>query len=97
MFLQHNLQAWFQHIEGQFQFRGITQDVTKYFYMAAVVKASTTIRAMGLLESPSEAGKFDTFKVFLIRLFSVRVGEMRTTFCLTVVSAVLNSHGLIMF
>ena len=29
-FWQHNPRPWFQHIEAQFQLRGITQDVTKY-------------------------------------------------------------------
>lgn len=63
--------AWFQHIEAQFQLRGISQDVTKYFHMVAAVETSVTTRAMGLLEVPPEAGKFDMPKVFLIRLFEL--------------------------
>ncbi len=41
-FWQHNPRAWFQHIEAQFQLRGIIQDVTKYFHVVAALDASTT-------------------------------------------------------
>ena len=45
-FWQHNPRSWFQHIEAQFQLRGITQDVTKYFHVVAALDASTTARSM---------------------------------------------------
>ena len=41
-FWQHNPRPWFQHIEAQFQLRGITQDMTKYFHVVAALDASTT-------------------------------------------------------
>jgi len=44
-FWQHNPRAWFQHIEAQFQLRGITQDVTKCFHVVAALNASMTARA----------------------------------------------------
>ena len=76
VFWQHNLRLWFQHIEAQFQLRGITQDVTKYFHVVAVLDASTTARVMMLLEAPPAAGKYDALKTFLLKtLRTVRAGE----------------------
>ena len=37
-FWQHNPRPWFQHIEAQFQLRGITQDTTKYFHVVAALE-----------------------------------------------------------
>lgn len=59
-FWQHNPRAWFQHIEAQFQLRGITQDITKYFHVVA--------RALVLLEAPPVTGTYGTLKTFLLRL-----------------------------
>jgi len=56
-FWQHNPQLWFQHILAQFQLRGITQDVMKYFHVVAALDASTMARAMVLLEAPPATGK----------------------------------------
>jgi len=70
-FWQHNPRAWFQHIKAQFQLRGITQDVTKYFHVVAALDASTTARAMVLLEAPPVTGKYGTLKTFLLRLFEL--------------------------
>lgn len=58
-----------QHIEAQIQFRGITQDVTKYFHVVAALDASTTAQAMSLLKDPPAADKYDALKAFLLRLF----------------------------
>lgn len=70
-FWQHNPRPWFQHIEAQFQLRGITQDVTKYFHVVAALDASTTARAMALLEAPPADGKYDALKAFLLSLFEL--------------------------
>ena len=70
-FWQRNPWPWFQHIEAQFQLRGITQDVTKYFHVVAALDASTTARAMALLEAPPAVGKYDTLKAFLTKLFEL--------------------------
>lgn len=70
-FWQHNPRPWFQHIEAQFQLRGITQDVTKYFHVVAALDASTTARAMALLEAPPADGKYDALKTFLLSLFEL--------------------------
>ncbi|XP_056106413.1 uncharacterized protein LOC130084911 [Rhinichthys klamathensis goyatoka] len=70
-FWQHNPRPWFQHIEVQFQLRGITQDVTKYFHVVAALDASTTARAMALLEAPPADGKYDALKTFLLNLFEL--------------------------
>ena len=70
-FWQQNPRAWFQHIEAQFQLRGITQDVTKYFHVVAALDASTTTRAMMLLEDPPQDGKYDAIKTFLLRLYEL--------------------------
>lgn len=59
-------QQWFQHIKAQFQLRGITQDVTKYFYIVAVLDASTTARVIVLLEAPPADGKYNALKAFLL-------------------------------
>ncbi|KAI7789522.1 hypothetical protein IRJ41_008603 [Triplophysa rosa] len=58
-FWQHNPRPLFQHIEAQFQLRGITQDVTKF---------ST---AMALLKAPLVDGKYDALKTFLLKLFEL--------------------------
>lgn len=70
-FWQHNPRPWFQHIEAQFQLRGITQDVTKYFHVVAALDAQTTARAMGLLEAPPVEGKYIALKAFLLKLFEL--------------------------
>ena len=70
-FWQHNPRPWFQHIEAQFQLRGITQDATKYFHVVAALDASTTARAMVLLEAPPAVGKYDTLKTFLLKLYEL--------------------------
>ena len=70
-FWQHNPRPWFQHIEAQFQLRGVTQDVTKYFHVVAALDASTTARAMARLEAPPAVGKYDTLKTFLLNLFEL--------------------------
>lgn len=70
-FWQHSPRPWFQHIEAQFHLRGITQDVTKYFHVVAALDASTTARAMSLLEAPPAAGKYDALKTFLLGLFEL--------------------------
>ncbi len=70
-FWQHNPQPWFQHIEAQFQLRGITRDATKYFHVVAALDASTTARAMALLETPPVDGKYDALKTFLLSLFEL--------------------------
>lgn len=70
-FWQHNPRPWFQHIEAQFQLRGITQDVTKYFHVVAALDASTTARAMALLEAPPATGKYNALKTFLLGLFEL--------------------------
>ena len=70
-FWQHNPRPWFQHIEAQFQLRGITQDATKYFHVVAALDASTTARAMMLLEAPPAAGKYDALKTFLLKLYEL--------------------------
>ena len=68
---QHNPRAWFQHVEAQFQLRGVTQDSTKYFYVVAALDSSTTARAMTLLEAPPAVGKYDALKALLLRLFEL--------------------------
>lgn len=70
-FWQHNPRPWFQHIEAQFQLRGITQDVTKYFHVVAALDASTTARAMSLLEAPPADDKYKALKDFLLKLFEL--------------------------
>ena len=70
-FWQHNPRPWFQHIEAQFQLRGINRDVTKYFHVVAALDASTTARAMMLLEAPPAAGKYEALKTFLLKLFEL--------------------------
>lgn len=70
-FWQHNPRPWFQHVEAQFQLRGITQDATRYFHVVAALDASTTARAMTLLEAPPAAGKYDAIKTFLLKLFEL--------------------------
>lgn len=70
-FWQRNPRPWFQHIEAQFQLRGITQDVTKYFHVVSALDASTTARAMALLEAPPANGKYDALKTFLLKLFEL--------------------------
>lgn len=70
-FWQLNPRPWFQHIEAQFELRGISQDVTKYFHVVAALDAPTTARAMGLLEAPPAAGKYDALKAFLLRLYEL--------------------------
>ena len=69
-FWQRNPRPWFQHIEAQFQLRGITQDVTRYFHVVAALDASTA-RAMALLEAPPAVGKYDALKAFLMKLFEL--------------------------
>ena len=70
-FWQQNPRPWFQHIEAQFQLRGITQDVTKYFHVVAALDASTTARAMMLLEDPPADGKYAALKAFLLKLYEL--------------------------
>ena len=70
-FWQNNPRSWFQHIEAQFQLRGITQDVTKYFHVVAALDASTTARCMARLEAPPAVGKYDALKAFLVDLFEL--------------------------
>ena len=70
-FWQHNPRPWFQHIEAQFQLRGINQDATKYFHVVAALDAATTARAMMLLEAPPAAGKYDALKTFLLQLYEL--------------------------
>ena len=70
-FWQHNPRPWFQHIEAQFQLRGITQDVTKYFHVVASLDATTTARAMKLLEAPPATGKYAALKAFLLQLYEL--------------------------
>ena len=70
-FWQNNPRSWFQHIEAQFQLRGITQDVTKYFHVVAALDASTTARSMVRLEAPPDVGKYDALKAFLVNLFEL--------------------------
>ena len=77
-FWQHNPRPWFQHIEAQFQLRGITQDVTKYFHMVAALDVSTTAKAIALLEAPPVDGKYDALKTFLLNVFELSgAGESR--------------------
>ena len=52
-FWQNNPRSWFQHIEAQFQLRGITQDVTKYFHVVAALDAAMKARSMAQLEGAS--------------------------------------------
>ena len=70
-FWQNNPRSGFQHIEAQFQLRGITQDVTKYFHVVAALDASTTARCMARLEAPPAVGKYDALKAFLLDLFEL--------------------------
>lgn len=70
-FWQHNPRSWFQHVEAQFQIRGISQDVTKYFHVVTALDAATTTRAMALLEAPPAVGKYDALKALLLRLFEL--------------------------
>ena len=70
-FWQRNPWPWFQHIVAQCQLRGITQDVTRYFHVVASLDASTTARAMALLEAPPAVGKYDALKAFLMKLFEL--------------------------
>lgn len=52
-FWQHDLAQWFQHIEVQFHFCGITVDDIKYYHVVA---------------APA-AGKYNTLKAQLLRVF----------------------------
>jgi len=70
-FWQHSPQPWFQHVNAQFQLRGIRQDITKYFHVVAALDESTTARAMGLLEAPPAACKYDMLRTFLLQLFEL--------------------------
>ena len=70
-FWQQNPRAWFQHIEAQFQLRGITQDVTRYFHVVAALDASTTTRVMRLLESPPANDKYPALKALLLQLYEL--------------------------
>lgn len=71
-FWQHNLRPCFQHIEAQFQIKGIMQNVTKYVQMVAPVNTSTTARVMLLLEAPPAISKGDALRTiqFLFLFFS---------------------------
>ena len=77
-FWQHNPRSWFQYIEAQFQLRGITQDVTKYFHVVAALDASTTARSMVRLEAPPAVGMYDALKAFLVDLLNCRSWRRRT-------------------
>ena len=70
-FWQHDPDPWFQHIEAQFNLRGITVDATKYYHVVAALDSSTTRRVMGLLREPPTDGKYDALKVQLLRLFQL--------------------------
>ena len=70
-FWQHNPRPWFQHEEAQFQLRGITQDVTKYFHVVAALDSGTTARVMMLLEAPLATDKYAALKAFLLQLYEL--------------------------
>jgi len=44
---------------------------TGHYYVVAALDASTTARAMGLLEDPPAAGKYDTLRTLLLQLFEL--------------------------
>ncbi|KAJ8333956.1 hypothetical protein SKAU_G00412750 [Synaphobranchus kaupii] len=70
-FWQHDPDPWFQHIEAQFNLRGITVDETKYYHVVVALDSSTTRRLMGFLRDPPANGKYDALKGQLLRLFQL--------------------------
>ena len=70
-FWQHDPEPWFQHIEAQFNLRGITGDDTRYYHVVAALDPSTTRRVMGFLREPPVNGKYEALKAQLLRLFQL--------------------------
>ncbi|RJG15672.1 hypothetical protein D4A39_16560 [Alcanivorax profundi] len=50
---------------------GPPMDAAMYFHVVAALDASTTARAMALLEAPPATGKYDALKTFLLNLFEL--------------------------
>lgn len=79
-------QAWFLQAEAQFAIRGVTQDDTKYFHVVAALDTATANRALSLLTSPPEHGKYQALKDFLLSAFCLSEHERA--------SILLNIQGL---
>lgn len=45
--------------------------MSKYFYVVAALDASTTARAMVMLEAPPADGKYNALKAFLLKLYEL--------------------------
>ncbi|CAL9683125.1 unnamed protein product [Knipowitschia caucasica] len=70
-FWTHDPEPWFQHVEAQFQLRGITTDITRYYHIVAALDSATTRRMMGLLRDPPHEGKYEALKRGLLQLYQL--------------------------
>lgn len=64
-------EAWFCHVEAQFNIRNITTDETKYFYVVAALDTDAANRCLSLLSTPPNSGKFQALKAFLLSAFKL--------------------------
>lgn len=68
-------EAWFCHVEAQFEIRKITVDDTKYHYVVAALDSNTATRALSILISPPAADKFKSLKTFLLSAYGLSESE----------------------
>lgn len=73
--------AMIQHIEAQFNLRGMTVDETKCYHEVTALYSSTIHRVMGLLGDLPASGKYDAFKQQLLATSSCPMQRGLSTFC----------------
>ncbi|XP_061902030.1 uncharacterized protein LOC133649214, partial [Entelurus aequoreus] len=66
---------WFQHIEALFHLRGIAGDDSRYYLVVTALDQATTRRAMQLLRTPPQRGKYAALKNLLLRRFTLTDAE----------------------
>lgn len=71
-------EAWFAQASAQFSIRNITADDTKYYYIVSALDAETATRALSILSTPPETGKFDAIKTHLLAAYGLSEAERAT-------------------
>ncbi|XP_061879645.1 uncharacterized protein LOC133631461 [Entelurus aequoreus] len=74
-FWQSDPASWFQHIEALFHLRGIAGDDSRYYLVVTALDQATTRRAMQLLRTPPQRGKYAALKNLLLRRFTLTDAE----------------------
>ncbi|XP_061924563.1 uncharacterized protein LOC133663866 [Entelurus aequoreus] len=74
-FWQSDPASWFQHIEALFHLRGIAGDDSRYYLVVTALDQATTRRAMQLLRTPPQRGKYAALKNLLLQRFTLTDAE----------------------